>query len=279
MRLWENAKVHGTWNPADIDYAADREQWIRLSGAARAGLRQLFALFQAGERAVTLHLAPLIHVVAFEGRVDETMYLSSFQYDEAKHLDLFNRCFADVCGDERGGGDETFAYRTILEDELRLAMDRLLTDNSPAAQVRASATYHLVVEGVLAEAGYRLFESMTGTSGPLPGISRAMTWLHRDESRHIAFGVHFLRRLVAEHPRDAYKALLGRMSELKPVTEAATRQFVQSLTGYGFPYTADELIGWSQAQFERRMRLISDARALPRGIDADRMCPVAAGIR
>jgi ribonucleoside-diphosphate reductase beta chain len=263
MRLWEKAKVHGVWNPAEIDYAADREQWIRMSPGARAGLRQLFALFHAGERAVTMHLAPLIHASAAEDRVEETIYLSSFQCDEAKHLELFDRCLAEVCGDERDAdvddGDH-LAYRAILEDELRDAMNQLLIDRSPAAQVRASATYHLVVEGVLADAGYRLFDLMTKQSRRLPEMERAMTWLHRDESRHIAFGIYFLRRLVAEHGADAYRALLRRMSELKPLTERATRQFVRSLERFGFAYTADELIGWSQEQFDRRMRHICEVR-------------------
>lgn len=260
MQLWEKAKVQGTWNPADIDYAGDRARWVTLSDEVRGGLKELCALFRAGERAVTLRLPPLIHVVASEGRVEETVYLSSFLWEEAKHLDLFNRFFADVCGEPEYDGDEGLAYRTILDDELRSAMERLLTDSSPVAQVRASVTYHLVVEGVMAEAGYRLFQIMAAESGGLRGMQRAITLLHRDESRHIAFGVYFLSRLIVEHGRDAYGALLHRMSELKPLTEAATRQFVRSLRGRGFTTSEDELIRWSRQQFEIRMQRIMRAR-------------------
>ena len=260
MRLWEKAKLQGTWNPSEIDYAADRARWVALSGEVRDGLRYLCTLFRAGERAVTMHLAPLIHVVASEDRVEEVVYLSSFLWEEAKHLDLFNRFFADVCRDAGDEGQQDDAYRTILDEELRNSMERLLTDNSPAAQVRASVTYHLVIEGVMAEAGYRLFELMTRESGGLPEMQRAITLLHRDESRHIAFGIYFLSRLISEHGRPAYRALFDRMNELKPLTEAATRQFVRSLRGRGFTSDEDELIRWSRQQFETRMRRIAQAR-------------------
>lgn len=274
MQLWEKAKVQGTWNPADIDYAADGARWMTLSRDVQHGLRQLCALFRAGERAVTLHLPPFIHVVASEGRLEEAVYLSSFLWEEAKHLDLFDRFFARVCGAPRSTADEGSAYCTILDEELGGAMERLLTDRSPVAQVRASVTYHLVVEGVMAEAGYRLFLTMTDGPCGLPAMRRAMTLLHRDESRHVAFGMYFLSRLIIEHGNEAYGALLRRMSELKPLTEAATRDFVRSVRGCVPTTEEDELIRWSRQQFERRMQRLAKART-QRMADLDAAAVVA----
>ena len=48
----------------------------------------LTSLFQAGEEAVTLDLLPLIRAIAQEGRIEEEMYLTTFLWEEAKHVDF-----------------------------------------------------------------------------------------------------------------------------------------------------------------------------------------------
>ena len=76
MRLWRKAKTLGVWNPDDIDFSRDREDWVRLSDQERDLLLRLTALFMAGEESVTLDLLPLFMVMAREGRLEEEMYLA-----------------------------------------------------------------------------------------------------------------------------------------------------------------------------------------------------------
>ena len=56
MRLYEKAKRHGVWNPSDVDFARDREDWRALPDDQRDALLQTTSLFVAGEEAVTLEL-------------------------------------------------------------------------------------------------------------------------------------------------------------------------------------------------------------------------------
>ena len=51
-------------------------------------------------------------------------------------------------------------YRFIFYDALPSALSALEIDSSPSAQVCASVTYNMVVEGVLAETGYHAFFTM-----------------------------------------------------------------------------------------------------------------------
>jgi ribonucleoside-diphosphate reductase beta chain len=60
----------------------------------------------------------------------------------------------------------TPSYRALFYEALPLAMHRLLVDPSPAAQVRASVTYNMVTEGVLAETGYHGY--FTGLAAQRP---------------------------------------------------------------------------------------------------------------
>ena len=78
-------------------------------------------------------------------------------------------------------------------------MNRLRKDSSVLSQVRASVTYNLIVEGVLAETGYHGLNTVLAMNGLMPGMQQFISYLERDESRHIAFAIYFLSRLVAEH--------------------------------------------------------------------------------
>src|SRR5262249_6931936 len=96
MRLWQKAKRLGVWDPAEIDFERDREHWAGFSPPEREFLLRTLALFQAGEEAVTLDLLPLIETVAGEGRIEEEMYLTSFLWEEAKHVEFFRRWLDQV---------------------------------------------------------------------------------------------------------------------------------------------------------------------------------------
>src|SRR5215470_11950286 len=158
MRLWQKAKRLGTWDPADIEFTTDREQWVSFAVDEREFILRTLALFQAGEEAVTIDLLPLIDVIAREGRIEEEMYLTSFLWEEAKHVELFRR-WLDLVAEARRdlGGYVTPSYAHLFEEELPRSMRALRTDRSAEAQIRAATTYNMIIEGVLAETGYHGF--------------------------------------------------------------------------------------------------------------------------
>lgn len=99
MKLFEKAKQFGIWNPSDIDFSQDKSDWAGLEDDEKDMLLRLTAQFQAGEEAVTLDLLPLIMTIAREGRIEEEMFLTTFLWEEAKHVDFFNRFITEVTGD------------------------------------------------------------------------------------------------------------------------------------------------------------------------------------
>ncbi|MDH3255128.1 MAG: R2-like ligand-binding oxidase, partial [Acidobacteriota bacterium] len=161
MRLWERAKRFGIWNPSDIDFSPDRNDWWKLDELEREVILHLSAMFQAGEESVTLDLLPLIEVVAREGWLEEELYLTSFLWEEAKHVDVFRR-FLDEVADAREDLSRFHGphYRSLFYESLPEALGALKQDDSPQAMARASVTYNLVVEGVLAETGYHAYHEI-----------------------------------------------------------------------------------------------------------------------
>ena len=262
MRLWHKAKKLGTWDPRDIDLSRDVEDWRRLDDGERDVVLRLTSLFQGGEESVTLDLLPLILVIAREGRLEEEMYLTSFLWEEAKHVEAFRRFLDDVAGERTDlSRYHSPSWRRIFAEELPTAMDRLRSDASPVAQAEASVTYNMIVEGVLAETGYHGFDEMLRKNGILPGMQQTIAHLRRDEARHIAYGVFLLSRLVAEHGEPVWNAIESRLNTL---LEPALGVVAETFAAYDvvpFGLRMEDFADFALSQFGKRLARLEKARA------------------
>ena len=263
MRLWRKSKAVGIWDPASIDFSRDREDWRGLGELERRVLVHLAGLFQAGEEAVTLDLLPLVQVIAGEGRLEEEMYLTAFLWEEAKHVELFRRFLDEVTessGVDLATGFHGPLYRSIFYDVLPTTMGRLREDASPVAQAEASVTYNMIVEGVLAETGYHAYHKILADHDLMPGMQQAVGLLKSDESRHLAYGVYLLSRLVAEHGDPVWEAIERRMGELLPSAIGLIAELFAAYETMPFGLELETFTDFATSQFQRRMRRIELAR-------------------
>lgn len=255
MRLYHKAKRLGTWDPRDIDLTRDAEDWRQLTDDQRVALLQITANFQAGEESVTLDLLPLIQVIASEGRIEEELFLTTFLWEEAKHVEFFRRFLDEVVHVEKDlSGFHTPSYRRLFYEELPAAMSALLTDSSPRAQVNAVVTYNLIIEGVLAETGYHGYFISLERSGLFPGLRQGIGLVKRDESRHIAYGVYLLSRLVAANP-ELWPYAKERMEELLEPALAFIAESVDDYEGGVTPFGTPihEFTEFAASQFQKRL--------------------------
>jgi ribonucleoside-diphosphate reductase beta chain len=280
MRLYEKAKKLGVWNPSDIDFAKDKADWAAMTGDEKDLILRLLAMYVAGEEAVTLDLLPLIEVIASEGRLEEEMFLTTFLFEEAKHTDFFRRFLDEVVlpfspqwsptvvlrEGVRGEGEisdlshyHTPNYHHIFYESLPQALLALKADPSPAAQIRASVTYNMVVEGVLAETGYHAFFTMLERNNLMPGLRTGISLLKRDESRHIAYGIYLLSRLVAEHP-DQWETLETQMNSLLPFAIGVIGDAFAAYEVVPFGLVEDDFVIYAMAQFSKRFERLEKAR-------------------
>ena len=261
MRLWRKAKRLGIWNPEDIDLQPDAEDWRRLDPQEKDVILRLSTLFQAGEESVTRDLLPLIHTIAEEGRLEEEMFLTAFLWEEAKHVEMFHRFLREVAAvQEDLSRYFTESYRTIFCEALPGALQRLRTDPSPQAQAEASVTYNMIVEGVLAETGYYAYQHMLERNGIMPGMQRAVGHLRADESRHMAYGVFLLSRLVAEHGEPIWNTIEQRLNALLPPAVGVIQELFALYDPMPFRMEVDDFLGYAMGQFEKRSQRIEKAR-------------------
>ena len=264
-----NAKF---WDPAGIDFSRDRADWESLSDNERDGAARICAEFIAGEESVTQDIQPFMAAMRAEGRLGDEMYLTQFAFEEAKHTQVF-RLWLDAVGltdDLHGYLDELPAYRQMFYEELPESLNALATDPSPAAQVRASATYNHVVEGMMALTGYYAWHKICVDRGILPGMQELVRRIGDDERRHMAWGTFTCRRHVAAD--DANWAVFEtRMNELIPLALRNTEEFF-ALYGDQVPFDLekDEFLQYATDKGMRRFGTIGSARGRPVGeIDVD----------
>lgn len=212
-KLYEKAKKNG-WNPADIDFSQDRVDFQGLRDEERIAALPLVSSFSAGEEAVTLDILPMVQAMGRQGRLEDTMFLTTFLHEEAKHTEMFSRWQRAVgVGDMDLSVFHSDSYKRIFYEALPDSMERLNTDDSPEAVIRAATVYNMIVEGTLAESGYYSFRQIFKNAGLMPGILEGIDYLNRDEGRHLQFGIYTIQRLVVGN--DAlFKVFYDYMDEL-----------------------------------------------------------------
>ncbi len=253
MKLFQKAKQYGIWNPSDIDLSRDREDWKQLKEDEKEILIHLSGLFLAGEEAVTIDILPLMQVVASEGRLEEEIYLTSFLWEEAKHTEFFSLFVRDVIGYQPDFEQyHKTHYKTLFYEKLPRDLNQLKLDDTPIAQLKASGTYNMIVEGTLAETGYAAYHKMLTDNDLLPGMQEGIINLKQDESRHIAYGLYLINRLLEENPgyRDEFE------NHLEELLNDATNIIYEIFEPYEvvpFGLEKEWFLEYALKQFQHRM--------------------------
>jgi ribonucleoside-diphosphate reductase beta chain len=203
---WERQQ----WRAQDIDFSEDRAQWEGMSQDERnMRLYGLSAFFQ-GEACVTDTLAPYVLAMPDE---EMRIFLTTQLVDEARHTVFFARFFKEVLGVEKEKLEDALAVargymnaqlKYILIEALAEVSERIRQEPGNLAHLVEGITlYHVVVEGTMALAGQRSILDAYRVNGLFPAFRGGFTAVARDESRHVVFGVKFLREMIQ---RDAANA-------------------------------------------------------------------------
>lgn len=251
------------WDPAEIKYDFDRQDWVAMSAREQDLVRRALGLFLGGETYVTHDLAPLLIALRHGGgTLEEEMFVTAQLFEESKHVEFFADVLDNVIGDPIDL--DTIAgpnYRTLFEDELSTTLGRLCTDHSRAAQADAVVTYHMIVEGVLAETGYYGIFTALRAKGLMPGLLRGLELVQRDEARHIAFGLYLLQRLSREDAA-LHERIDARINALFPLaTGIFTELFEQFLPDLPFDLDLGSVVSYASTQYSARMNVLQRARA------------------
>ena len=258
--LWERQN----WKATDIDFSVDKEQWVVTPHEAQESTLWSLGSVYVGEERVTADLAPFLQA-APSGEVE--LFLATQLVDEARHAAFFDRFGAEVmclsAEDFRGRMREVeeillSPWRDVFDDGLRDVAKRIQAKPDDLDLfVEGIATYHMVVEGFLAVTGQTLIRDYMLEHGMYPGFCEGFGLVERDEHRHVAFGVRFLRDAIAEDAR--HRATVERVV-LDLVPRAAhvfAPPYVTDASEYvSYGYTSRQIYGFAYRTLKRRMKVL-----------------------
>jgi ribonucleoside-diphosphate reductase beta chain len=113
----------------------------------------------------------------------------------------------------------------------------------------------MIVEGVLAETGYHALYRILDERRILPGLREGTGLLQRDESRHIAYGVYLITRLI-RGDSELPAVLHRRMNELLPVAANVISELFAEYDPMPFGLREEDFLDFAMDQFAKRMRRI-----------------------
>jgi ribonucleoside-diphosphate reductase beta chain len=258
--LWERQN----WKATELDFTVDKEQWVTTPREAQESTIWSLGSFYVGEERVTADLAPFLQA-APTGEIE--LFLATQLVDEARHAAFFDRFGAEVmclsADDFRGRMREVekillSPWREVFDDGLRDVAKRIQAKPDDLDLfVEGVTTYHMVVEGFLAVTGQTLIRDYMIEHSLYPGFCEGFGLVERDEHRHVAFGVRFLRDAIQEDPR--HRETVERVVlELAPkAAYVFVPPYVKDASDFvSYGYTSRQIYGFAYRTLKRRMKVL-----------------------
>jgi ribonucleoside-diphosphate reductase beta chain len=256
-RRWEESQ----WSPFAIDLARDAEQWRAAEGPARDLVLYGLASLMVAEERITTKFSGL---VGAHGTEEEATFLATQQVDEARHMQFYARFQDEVIAEPATIAAHVESAREHVSDAFRQIFDVALVEahealvRAPedlAAKVRFVTIYHLLLESTLGLTSFKFITDYLNAQDLLPGFVEGYSRIHDDETRHIAYGIWFLREAVRAHPEQA-DTVRETLRELLPHVAAALELPGEGSASSALGVSEDELREFALGGLTRRLQII-----------------------
>jgi ribonucleoside-diphosphate reductase beta chain len=258
-RRWEDSQ----WSPFAIDLSVDQRHWKAMPEQERALIFYVLSSLMVAEERITTKFSGLVGAYGTE---EEATFLATQQIDEARHMQFYARFQDEVVAAPdaiaahvaRAREQVSDAFRHIFDEKLVQAHAALVADPADLpSKVRFVTLYHLILEATLGLTSFKFTTDYLSRSELLPGFVDGYSRIHHDETRHIGYGVWFLRETVRAEDRmaDVVRGMLRELlpslaASLAPPDTGATRDF--DAIGAG----AEEVRAFALDGLTRRLEII-----------------------
>ncbi|HEV2729947.1 MAG TPA: ribonucleotide-diphosphate reductase subunit beta [Terriglobales bacterium] len=273
--------VKQAWSPYELDFSRDKEEWQRLSPETKKRRTWSLRMFFAGEERVASLLAPLVWASPSK---DVEAFVATQLADEVRHTVLFDRFWREVVGTDAQDlhqmvkqisitAQENPAYRYLFYEWLPEQSQWMASHPSDVdATARFVTVYHLIVEGAMFLTGMRYQLEGARRWGRTWGFYQGFTAATRDESRHVLFGVKYLRDRATENPQRFVPLIKDTIQEFSPLIPTIMRPPGGDLNFYGgthmesaWPGSSPELmraemVDYAMSALDRRLHAIGISR-------------------
>lgn len=246
--------ISQAWSPDELDFSRDRMEWEFLSPETRRRRVWSMRMFFDGEERVASLLAPFVWAAPNK---EVEAFAATQLTDEVRHTIFFDRYWREVVGtraktldelvDEIGiKAEENGGYDYFFNQWLPVLAQRLASEpRDLETSVTFVTVYHLVAEGALFLTGMRYQLEGARRWGRTWGYYKGFTAATRDESRHVLFGVRYLRDMVRQDPNRFVPVIQSAIQESLPLIERTMTPPEGDMSYYGGKHLEEAWPGYS----------------------------------
>jgi ribonucleoside-diphosphate reductase beta chain len=257
-RHWEDQQ----WSPFEVDLSIDKEQWLALDPEVREIMYFALSSLMVAEERITTKFAGLVAAHTSE---EETTFLATQQVDEARHMQFYARFRDEVIAEPQMIAAHVECAREQVSDSFRELFDGTLVElhdelvanpGDLAAKVRFITLYHLVLESTLGLTTFKFVTDYLNEEHLLPGFVDGYSKIHHDETRHIGYGVWFLRETIRDRPEQGHTVRETLRRVLPAVAESLKPPGGENGSSQLLGVTQDEIRQFALGGMTRRLELV-----------------------
>lgn len=201
-----NQAVRNTWFPHEIPLGEDLKDWKDMTDDERHAIKFLMSFFNPGELIVNRALA--LGVYPYLKSPEAHLYIAKQMWEEANHCVAFEYVLETFPMDK----DEIYTIHTTVpsmvakEDYINKYLKRMTEETydveTPEGKkefIRNLIAYNIVMEGVWFYSGFMVALSFRQRN-KLRNFGSMITWVLRDESLHLKFGMNLVLNVLEENP-------------------------------------------------------------------------------
>jgi len=191
------------WTSRSLDWNTP----LQLSDRQRLALARLLTPVYFGEQSAMAGASSMLPSVMAAGETTAQLYLATFIMDEARHFETLTRL-----------------YRSLGHDPLHIRdMPELLRYYHRLRQGdRMDWVWGILISDIIGKHFYRALGPQQATPDPFFGALTVR--ILRDESRHLAFAEHYLKRNLPALAPERRRMMVEMRDELMRLLESMTRR-------------------------------------------------------
>jgi len=200
------------WTSRSLDWSTP----LQLSARQRLALARLLTPVYFGEQTAMAGASSILPSVMAAGEATAQLYLASFIMDEARHFETLTKL-----------------YRTLGHDPLGIRdMPELLRYYHRLRQGdRVDWVWGILISDIIGKHFYRELGPKQATPDPL--FAGLTTRILKDESRHLAFAEHYLKRNLPALVPERRRVMIEMRDELLRLLESMTEKVRGDALAFG----------------------------------------------
>ncbi|MDO8514590.1 MAG: ribonucleotide-diphosphate reductase subunit beta [bacterium] len=201
-----NQAVRNTWFPHEIALKEDLDDWAKMTEDERHAVEFLVAFFNPAELIVNRSIA--LGIYPYLKSAECHLYLAKVMWEEANHCVAFEYVLQTFPIDRERAFSlhQNVPSMKAKEDFINKYMKRMTEEELDVTTLEGKRDFirnlvatNIVMEGIWFYSGFMVALSFRQRN-QLRNVGSLVTWVLRDESLHLKFGINLIHNILEENP-------------------------------------------------------------------------------